>query len=308
MLDQTALLNLPPLESMSVDEARAFAVSSTADRPPGPDVGEIVDATLPGAGGDLAFRLYRPPTAGPHPILAYFHGGGWVLGNATSDDPLCRYLCVRANAIVVSVDYRHAPEHRFPAAVDDGLAAVQWIADQTVSLGGLAGKLAVSGWSAGGGIAAVVCRLARDAGGPDIAGQALLAPITDCDLTRPSYVDNADGYVLTAALMRWFWNHYTDEADHLDPRVSPLRAADLSGLPPAIVVTCEFDPLRDEGEAYAAALEAAGVPVVHLPARGHTHMSLTMVDQIISGAPVRARMADALQQFFASTTRTALLK
>jgi cation diffusion facilitator CzcD-associated flavoprotein CzcO/acetyl esterase/lipase len=308
MLDQTALLNLPPLESMSVDEARVFVMSLSAGRPPGPDVGEVIDATLPGAGGDLAFRLYRPPTTGPHPILAYFHGGGWVLGNATSDDPLCRDLCVRANAIVVSVDYRRAPEHHFPAAVDDGLAAVQWIADRTLSLGGQAGKLAVSGWGAGGGIAAVVCWLARNAGGPDIVGQALLTPITDCDLTRRSYIDNADGYGLTAALMGWFLDHYADGADRRDPRVSPLRAADLSGLPPAIVVTGEFDPLRDEGEAYVAALDAAGVPVVHLPAHGHTHTSLTMVDLIISGAPVRARLADALQQFFVSTTSNARLK
>ena len=300
MLDQIALLNLPALESMSVDEARVFAAASSADRPPGPDVGEIVDATLPGADGDLAYRLYRPPTAGPHSIIAYFHGGGWVLGDATSDDPLCRDLCVRADAIVVSVDYRHSPEHRFPAAVDDGMAAVQWIADNAVALGGVPGQLAIGGWSAGGGIAAVVCRLARDAGGPAIVGQALLTPITDCDLTRSSYVDNADGYGLTGALMRWFWDHYTDEGDRPDPRMSPLRAADLSGLPPAVVVTCEFDPLRDEGEAYAAALDAAGVPVVHLSARGHTHMSLTMVDQIISGAPVRAHIAEALRQFFAS--------
>jgi acetyl esterase/lipase len=146
----------------------------------------------------------------------------------------------------------------------------------------------------------VLCQLAREAGGPSIVGQALLTPITDCDFARPSYIDAADGYGLTAELMRWFWGHYTDERDRRDPRVSPLRAADLSGLPPAVVVTCEFDPLRDEGQAYAAALEAAGVPVVHMFGRGHTHTSLTMVDQILSGSRVRAAMAESVRHFFSS--------
>ena len=138
-----AALNLPPLESMTVDDARAFVVQSAANRPPGPDVGEVIDGTLPGAVGELAYRLYRPPTTGPHPIVVYFHGGGWVLGDATSDDPLCRDLCVRTDAIIVSTNYRHAPEHRFPAAVDDGLAAVRWISDNAAALGGIPGQLAV---------------------------------------------------------------------------------------------------------------------------------------------------------------------
>jgi len=301
ILIQMAAMNLPTLESMPVDEARAFYAQMSTTRPPGPDVGEIVDGVLPGATGDLAYRLYRPPTPGPHPIVVFFHGGGWVVGDAVSDDPLCRDLCVRSDAIVISADYRHAPEHRFPAAVDDAMAAVRWVADNAEALGGMPGRLAVCGWSAGGNLAAVVSRLTRDAGGPHIVGQVLLTPPTDGDLTRASYVENADGYGLTTALAQWCYDHYIDPADRRDPRFAPLCAGDLSGLPPAIVVTAEFDPLRDEGKAYAAALDAAGVPVEHVRARGHTHQSLTMVDVALSGAPVRARIANALRGFFLPT-------
>jgi acetyl esterase/lipase len=298
VLQMMAALDLPPLESLPVDVARAFLVASWAERPPGPDVGEIVDRVLPGPAGDLRYRLYRPPSAGPHPVVAYFHGGGWVLGSEESDDPLCRDLCARADAIVVSVNYRHAPEARFPAAADDALAAVRWIGEHAEDLGGIPGQLAVAGWSAGGNLAAVTCQQVRDAGGPRIAGQVLLCPVTDCDLDRSSYRENGEDYVLTAALMRWFWAHYADPADRTHPKVSPLRASDLSGLPPALVVTAEFDPLRDEGVAYAEALVAAGVPVRQLSARGHIHTSVPMVDVVLSGAPVRAEMADALRGFF----------
>ncbi|MCV7402463.1 alpha/beta hydrolase fold domain-containing protein [Mycobacterium fragae] len=306
VLNEMAALGLPPMESMSVNDARAMYLEMSSTRPPGPDVGEIIDGVLPGAAGDLAYRLYRPPTPGPHPIVVYFHGGGYVLGDAISDDPLCRDLCVRTDAVVVSADYRHAPEHRFPAAVDDAMAAVRWIADNAEALGGRPNQLAVCGWSAGGGIAAVVCQLARDMGGPNIIGQALLTPTIDGDLTRPSFAENADGYGLTTPLLQWFYDHYIDAADRGDPRFAPLRAADLSGLPPAIVVTAEFDPLRDDGEAYAAALEAADVPTEHVRARGHTHYSMTMVDVVISGAPIRGRIADALRRFLAQDQRLAV--
>lgn len=294
MLDMMATLNLPAMDTMSAVDARAFSDAMSGARPPGPEVAEIVDGTYPGAAGDLPYRLYRPAGAGPHPVVLYFHGGGWVLGSADSDDPFCRDLCVRTGAIVVSVDYRHAPEARFPAAADDGFAALQWIAGAAEALGGDPARLVVAGWSAGGNIAAVVAQLARDAGGPAIAAQLLLTPVTDCDLTRGSYVDNGEGYMLTKALMEWFWNHYADPVERTDPKASPIRAASLAGLPPAVVVTCEFDPLRDEGMAYAEALAAAGVEVVQLPCRGHTHTSLTAVDAILTGAAPRAEMAAAL--------------
>jgi acetyl esterase/lipase len=306
VLMEAAAQNLPPMEAMAVEDARAFYAQMLEPLPPGPDVGEIVDGVFPGATGDLAYRLYRPSTAGPHLIVVYFHGGGYVLGDAVSDDPLCRDLCVRSDAVIISADYRHAPEHRFPAAVDDAMAAVRWVADNAEALGGKPSQLAMCGWSAGGGIAAVVCQQARDMGGPNIIGQALLTPITDGDMTRPSFVENADGYGLTTPLLQWFYDHYIDPADRGDPRFAPLRAAELSGLPPAIVVTAEFDPLRDEGEAYAVALDAAGVPTEHVRARGHTHQSMTMVDVVISGAPIRARIADALRRFLAQDQRVAV--
>jgi cation diffusion facilitator CzcD-associated flavoprotein CzcO/acetyl esterase/lipase len=302
VLEMMGTLGLPTMDSMSPDEARAFSDAMGAARPPGPDVGEMVDGTLPGAdGSDLDYRLYRPPTDGPHPIVVYFHGGGWVIGSHISDEPLCRDLCVRADSIIVSVNYRHAPEARFPAAADDGFAAVQWVAAHTPELGGIPGQLAVAGWSAGGNVAAVTCQLARDAGGPPIVGQLLLTPAVDGAMSTGSYEENAEGYILTRALMGWFWDHYCDPADRHDPKASPLRAADLSNLPPAVVVTADFDPLRDEGRAYVDALEAAGVPARHVRARGHMHTSVTMVDVVISGAPVRAEMAAALREFFGAS-------
>ncbi len=299
VLDFMAGLGLPPLESLGPDGAREFLDQASAQRPPGPEVGEIVDGTFPGAAGDLKYRLYRPATEGPHPVVVYYHGGGWVLGNEQSDDPFCRDLCVRSDALVVSVDYRHAPEDRFPAAVDDALAALRWVAANAASLGGDPSRLAVAGWSAGANQAAVVSQLARDAGGPAIRAQLLLTPVTDFDLSRPSYTENADGYVLTRPLMEWFADHYVDAADRTDPRVAPLRAASLADLAPAIVVTAQLDPLRDEGFAYAEAMAAAGVPVEHIRAKGHTHTSLTMIDVVASGVPVREQMADSLRKLLA---------
>ena len=298
LLEFIGTMDLPAIESMSADEARVFSNAGAAVRPPGPDVGEIIDGTFPGAAGDLNYRLYRPATPGPHPIVAYFHGGGWVLGSHDSDDPFCRDLCVRSGAIILSADYRHAPEARFPAAPDDGFAAVQWIAANAEALGGIPGQLAVAGWSAGANVAAVVCQMARDLGGPAILGQMLLTPVTDSDLGTVSYVDNSEGNILTAALMGWFWDHYADPSDRTHPKASPLRAESLADLPPALVVTAEFDPLRDEGAAYANAMAAAGVAVRHIAARGHIHTSITAVDVILSGAPIRAEIANALRSFF----------
>jgi cation diffusion facilitator CzcD-associated flavoprotein CzcO/acetyl esterase/lipase len=296
-LDTIAALGLPRLETMSPVDARAMAVAMGAQRPPGPAVGEIIDGVLPGAAGNIPYRLYRPATDGPHPIVCYFHGGGWVLGGTDSDEPFCRDLCMRSDAIFVSVGYRHGPEHRFPAAALDAFAAVQWIAAQARSLGGQPNRLAVCGWSAGGNVAAVACQMARDAGGPRIDGQVLVNPVTDWDLSSGSAVENAEGYVLTTPLMQWFWSHYASEQERKDPKASPLRAKELSRLPPALIVTCEFDPLRDQGAAYAEALSAAGVPARHLPCRGQIHTSLTAVDLLLSGAGARAEMAAALRRY-----------
>jgi cation diffusion facilitator CzcD-associated flavoprotein CzcO/acetyl esterase/lipase len=289
-------LGVPPVESLPVDEARLLFQASAAMRPPPPEVGEVVDGTMPGPTRQLGYRLYRPATTGPHPVVAYFHGGGWVLGNLDTDDSLCRDICTRIDAVVVSVDYRHAPEDRFPAAVDDAFAATRWVAANAIELGGLPGQLVVAGWSAGANLAAAVCQLARE-DGPQIVGQLLLHPVTDSDLSRRSYEENGEGFVMTKALMSWFWDHYCDVDDRTDPRASPLRGK-LGGLPPACVVTGEFDPLRDEGAAYAEALERAGVAVEHLSARGHIHTSLMMVNIVLSGAPVRGDIAERIRSWF----------
>jgi cation diffusion facilitator CzcD-associated flavoprotein CzcO/acetyl esterase/lipase len=298
LLELVEELGVPRIETLSVADARALTIAMAAERPRGPEVGEVVDCTFPGAAGPLAYRLYRPASPGPHPLVVYFHGGGWVLGSHDSDDPFCRDLCARSAAIVVSVDYRHAPEARFPAAIDDGFAAVRWVAANAAALGGQPERLAVCGWSAGGNIAAVVCQLARDAGGPRIAGQVLVTPVTDCDFSRASYVANGEAYGLTTALMRWFWDHYADEDERRRPTASPLRATDLSGLPPAVVVTSEFDPLHDEGAAYAAAMAAAGVDARQLACRGQIHSSVPLVGVIISAEPARAEIGAALRRFF----------
>ena len=303
VLEMVAALNLPTFDSLSPDAARGLLAQLNTQRPPGPAVGELRDGTLPGADGlPLAWRLYRPATPGPHPLVVYFHGGGWVLGSHESDDPICRDLCMRSNCLIVSVNYRHAPEARFPAAAEDAVAAVRWVADHAAGLGAAPGPIAVAGWSAGANLAAVACQQLRDAGGASrqIAGQLLLTPVTDSDFSRASYTDNAEGYVLTTPLMQWFWNHYADPADRHDPRAVPLKAASLAGLPPACIVTAQFDPLRDEGVAYARALADAGVTVQHVAARGHTHTSVGMVDVTVSSIPVRAQMAGALRGFFFS--------
>lgn len=297
VLDAMAAMNLPPMESMPAPEARAFSALGNAQRPPGPDVGEVVDGALPGPAGDLEYRLFRPASPGPHPVVLYFHGGGWVLGDQVSDEPLCRDLCVRSDTVVISVNYRHAPEDRYPAAAEDAWAALQWVAAHTIELGGIPDDLVVAGWSAGGNLAAVVAQRARDEGGPRLRGQLLITPVTDGGMDTGSYRDNADGFVLTASLMRWFWNSYCDPEQRTEPTAAPLRG-ELAGLPPAIVVTAEFDPLRDEGIAYAEALRAAGVPVEHVAARGHTHTSLSMVDVVLSGAPVREEIALRLRALF----------
>jgi acetyl esterase/lipase len=232
VLNMMADMKLPPIESLGAQGARAFVAEFNAGRPASRPVGEVVDDTLPGTDGPLPYRLYRPATPGPHPIVVYFHGGGWVLGDQQSDDPFCRDMCRRTGMNFISVGYRHAPEHRFPTAVEDGYAATRWIAEHAAELGGTPGPILVAGWSAGGNIAAVTCQLARDRGGPRILGQLLICPVTDCVFDRPSYNDNATGYFLTRSLMYWFWDIYCSPADRTDPRVSPLRG-NLAGLPPA---------------------------------------------------------------------------
>ena len=222
LLDAVDALGLPPLESMGAADARAVMAAAAAAAPAGPEVGDIVDGTLSGPAGPLAYRLYRPATPGPHPLLCYFHGGGWLIGDQTADGPLCRDLCARTGSVVVSVDYRHAPEARFPAAADDAWAALCWVADHAEELGGIPGRLTVGGYSAGANLATVAAQRARDVGGPALAAQLLICPVTDGSTEHRSYVENGEGKMLTAGLMRWFWDSYCDPSERSDPRASPL--------------------------------------------------------------------------------------
>jgi acetyl esterase len=256
----------PAYHTLSPKEARQlFLETRPASTPPAPQIGNVRDITADGPLGAIPLRVYRPAGVSdsrPLPALVYFHGGGWVIGDLETHDVLCRQLTAEAGISVISVDYRLAPEHKFPASVDDAWAATRWVAAHGADLAIDPGRLAVGGDSAGGNLAAVVALFARDAGGPRIALQSLVYPVTDLASESQSYADLADGYMLTRDSMRWFKAHYlAKEADASDWRVSPLRAPSLAGLPPALVITAGYDPLRDEGEAYARRLREAGVTV-----------------------------------------------
>jgi acetyl esterase len=221
-------------------------------------VHKIEDFNIEGPLGEIPVRVYGPAGDGPFGVLVYFHGGGWVIGDIDTADAVCRELSTLAELVVVSVDYRLAPEHLYPAAVVDSYAVVCWVAENQRQLNGN-GKIGVAGESAGGTIAAVMSQMARDENGPTIAFQCLLYPVIDHDLGRESYALNGAGYLLETATMKWFWDTYCpDEAARKHPSASPIRAESLADLAPALIMTAEFDPLRDEGEAYGAALNAAG--------------------------------------------------
>jgi acetyl esterase len=255
-------------------------------------VASVADHLIPGPGGDIPVRVYVPEGSAPRPALVYFHGGGWVICNLDTHDVVCRALARRAGAVVVSVDYRLAPEHPFPAAVDDCYAATAWVAANAQELGVDPERVCVGGDSAGGNLAAVVSLRSRDEQGPAIALQAMVYPVTDLSsFETESYVEFATDHQLTRPMMEWFRNHYVpNAADWLHPYASPLLAPDLSRLPPALVITAECDPLRDEGEAYARRLEQAGVPVTCTRYAGMIHPFFSL-----SGAIPRA--LDAIQQF-----------
>ena len=260
LLDQQATSGRPPLHHQSVEQARAFHVADAAalNGPPAP-VAAVADRLVPGPAGELPVRVYTPEGSRPFPIVVFFHGGGWVVGTLDTYDPLCRALAAVTPAVVVSVDYRLAPEHRWPAAVEDAYAATEWASRNAAALGGAQHRLAVAGDSAGGNLAAVVALGARDRGGPAIAFQLLVYPALDAAGDTGSWAEFAEGHYLTAAGMRWYWDHYLAGADGGAPDASPLRAAFVGGLPPALVIGADHDILRDEGEAYAARLRDAGV-------------------------------------------------
>ena len=253
---------VPATHTLPVDVARAQYAARSALMAPAADVASVREQTIAGPGGPLRIRIYTPPGAGPFPLLVFFHGSGFVLCSLDTHDGMCRNLCAGTGCVVASVDYRLAPEHKFPAAIEDCVHATRWAAAHAAELGADPTRTAVAGDSAGANMAAVAALRLRDEHGPPLCGQLLLYPVTDYHTPgTPSYEENAEGYGLTRDTMTWFWAHYlTDPSQGVHPHAAPLRAPDLSGLPPALVVTAEYDPLRDEGELYAARLEGAGVP------------------------------------------------
>jgi acetyl esterase len=262
LLAELAAVKLPDLATLPPEILRkAFRELAGRDARV-EEVASVEDRRIPGPAGAIRVRVYAPERAArPLPLLVYFHGGGFVLCDLDTHDPTCRALAKRAGCVVVSVDYRLAPEARFPAAPEDCFAAARWAAANAASLGADPRRVAVAGDSAGGNLAAVVSLLARERGGPALVHQLLVYPVTDWDFETLSYGENAEGYLLTRDMMRWFRGHYFAKPDDAaDPLAAPLRAPNLRGLPPATVLTAEFDPLRDEGEAYARRLLGAGVP------------------------------------------------
>ena len=294
----------PPIETLSPPEARKAYLASRAILLPDPEpVAEVVALEAVGPDCPIALRLYRGhgvPKDKLQPALIYFHGGGWVIGDLESHDQVCRALANATPCLVVAVDYRLAPEHKFPAAAEDAIAATRWIAANATRLGIDAQRLAVGGDSAGGNLAAVVTLEARDRGGPRLVHQLLVYPGTDMRMGWPSAERHAEQLPLTRAGMRWFIAHYLrSAADEADWRASPLRAANFGGLPPALVITAGFDPLCDEGEAYAKALRSAGVPVLHERFEGQIHGFLSMGRIVADSGRAIALAASALRQSFA---------
>jgi acetyl esterase len=272
----------PPYETVSPAEARELYLKGrVVTNPEPPELKSVQPLAIPSPYGSIPARIYSPmrlrKTNGLAPCLVFFHGGGWVIGDLDSHDVVCRKLADEGQLVVVSVDYRLAPEHKFPAAVEDAITATKWIADNSRQLGIDASRLTVGGDSAGGNLAAVVAISARDGNGPDIAGQVLIYPAIDFALTHPSHREPETSILLTHSVIKWFRDHYlTGAADISDWRASPARAGTLIGLPPAYVLTAGADPLRDEGDEYAHRLKEAGVPVTYRTFPGQFHGFFTM--------------------------------
>lgn len=280
-LEQVARQKAHPFDSVPVDILRRAAILGSSVTTDSPELASIENLSIEGPDGSmLPIRVYVPPGNEPYGVCLYFHGGGWVLNNLDTHDDLVRRLAANSGCVFINVDYRLAPEHKFPAAIEDAYAALKWVYAHATRFGWDPERIAVAGDSAGANLAAVACLMSRDRKGPPITFQALIYPITDCNFERPSYVENGEGYFLTRREMVWFWDQYVSSvAQRSEPYASPLLAPSLEGLPPASIITAEYDPLRDEGEAYAAALRAAGVEVSLHRYDGMIHAFVRRVQQ-----------------------------
>ncbi len=303
VLDQLAALGLPPNHTVSPQQARINMNSRPQSA--GPEVARVEDRAIPGPGPDVPVRIYTPDGRGPFPVLVWFHGGGWVVGDLDTADGTARRLTAQTGCVVVSVDYRLAPEARFPAAAEDCYAVTQWVATNAAGIDADPGRIAVGGDSSGGNLAAVVSLMARDRGVSPPVFQLLVYPVIARDFDTGSYRQNGEGYGITRDSMKWYWDLYlTEDADASNPYAAPLLANDLSGLPPALVITAEFDPLCDEGEAYAQCLQEAGVAVTYSRYDGMIHGFFGMPAFIDRGRIAVDEATAALKRAFSAKAVT----
>ena len=302
VIERAAKAGLPAYHTLSAAEARRlYKETRGALYPPVPAVEAVRELAAPGPAGPIPLRLYRGlgTAAGTAlPLLVYFHGGGWTVGDLDTHDIVCRTLANRVRCAVIAVDYRMGPEHKFPAAVEDCIAATLWVAERGAALGVDAARIAVGGDSAGGNLAAVVAISLRDAGGPPLVFQALVYPATDQRMDSASHAKFGEGYLLTRSNMLWYRDNYLSPADYEDWRASPIRAADLARLPPAHIITAGYDPLVDEGRAYSDRLVAAGVPVLYECFEGMAHGFLTMGGVVAAANHALYRLGQSLAQAF----------
>jgi acetyl esterase len=302
VLRVVAEAKLRPIEEMTPVEAREQMEATARSRKAEPlPVASVEEKLIPGAAGQIRLRVYRPPATQPVPAIVYYHGGGHVIGSLDTHDFVARNLCGGTGAVVASADYRMGPEHKFPAAVDDCFAALQWVHANAASLGADPGRIGVHGDSAGANLAAVVALLARDAGGPKLRLQSLVYPVADYHMVGASYDKYANGYgILTRAAMVWFRDHYLRSPQDADDwRASPIKAARLAGVAPAIVITAECDVLHDDGERYAEALRRAGVPVEYKEFTGMIHAFFGMVPAVDDAMNAQRTVWAAFQRAFA---------
>jgi acetyl esterase len=304
LLDQMSANPMPKLWDIPPAQGREmYRMMASTLEPQGISIGKIENMTMPGPAGPIALRAYTPVAGGGAglPALVYFHGGGFVIGDLDTHDALCRTLANETGARVIAVDYRLAPEHKFPAAADDCFAAVKWVEANAATLGIDPNRIAVAGDSAGGNLAAVVCQMAKQKAGPNIVFQLLIYPVTQMRANTDSMRANAEGYFLEKQTMDWFFDQYAlPDIDPNDPRISPLAASDLSGLPRAYIVTAGFDPLRDEGKAYADKLNHAGVAAVYVDYPSMIHGFFNMSGVLPQSRQAIADASAALRKAFGS--------